>query len=549
MIRFSPRLVTFVALAASAVAVRSPAEARGKKEEVAAPAAPPAPKADRFHDETGARRPFLERLKRAERKTFVVREGGNVAVEVVPRTSLILHLPVDCANLWNEWYAAPETCTPKHVEGQWWAPYASFADTGIDVTLPAQVVAEKWNLKSAAKYADIRAQMEGVVTYTDTLDKARAWAANPGDWVEERVQGTDGVTLVGAVAKEGVSIQPPRGGLMCLSSGTEVRWEAGAAKLKSVLERENRDWDYLKVIETLGRSPRVDVSPISSNSGPLNPWNVAIGAQWGDVSSSRRQKSARAYVHDYPIIDKKSVVDPCSHSLDEIDRFVVANGGESMKLRWLLPAADGGCWSEARQPEKLRAADLPFVRMAFDNQADLVRLPPFVPVRSYDARSLSTATALDMQPDQFVSAVNIRSDIPMEWGRDACNECDAWASLGNAGDPRECALYDSDCLLGYLKLVTASYDLTWGMFEEDGLNVPALPDATGMVCESAPHEGYATRLTLSPDTPAGVRFRPLKVWVPDYPASWKSTQPMPTRGARGRWDYTVPGASLDELFN
>lgn len=538
MIRFSPRLVTFVALAASAVAVPSPAEARGKKEEVAAPAAPPAPKADRFHDETGARRPFLERLKRVERKTFVVREGGNVGVEVVPRTSLILHLPVDCANLWNEWYAAPEACTPKHVEGQWWAPYASFTDAGIDVTLPAQVVAEKWNLKSAGKYEDIRATMEGVVTYTDTLDKARAWAANPGDWVEERVQGKDGVTLVGAVAKEGLSVRPPRGGLVCLSGGTDAHWEAMAPLWADWRQRMQAE-EAREFAEV--RPRRVDIHPAV-------PWRMRMSAPWSRGGS-------RASAEDGGRVPPASeVLSAEKMSLAGLHGVSAARGSTAARVRWWDPQKRNR-WDGTRGvTRRVRIDHVPAVPFGFAHQSDLSQTLGIASRHRSDARTPVEATVLGAQPDELVSAFRDRSFSGDAWRKLTAGDfSEAWRARGARVDLDTCTSENVACLEAYVVFRHQMAQWVSGMYEEDGLSVPALPDASGkapdMVCESAPHEGYATRLALSPDTPAGIRFRPVKVWVPDYPANWKSTQPMPTRGARGRWDYMVPGASLDELFN
>jgi hypothetical protein len=201
--------------------------------------------------------------------------------------------------------------------------------------------------------------------------------------------------------------------------------------------------------------------------------------------------------------------------------------------------------------DKVRLSDLPVLAFAREHKAILMRWPSSLSFSTFDIRNFNEPVRLAEAADEYVrefatGTAGANWALGRESGqRNYIPEMNpAWSA---------CSTSDLGCLQAYVDLVARTDLWAQGVYEEDGLDVEAVTrdpvHTPAMQCESAPHEAYPTVLTFVQDTPAGVRFRPVKVWVPDYPANWKSAQLMPTPGHRGRWAYTIPGASLDELFN
>jgi hypothetical protein len=138
--------------------------------------------------------------------------SGSPTVEIVPGTSIVLTFPAKCVTVWNDWYAEPHVCGPDDLSGEWYAPYATYTETSVRLDIPAAKLAEHFQLTRKSDRVDL--SFYDAFTETGDLAAARAWVANPGDWVVERTQGRDGVTLVGAASE--LVMKVPIGGLVCV---------------------------------------------------------------------------------------------------------------------------------------------------------------------------------------------------------------------------------------------------------------------------------------------------------------------------------------------
>jgi len=97
---------------------------------------------------------------------------------------------------------------------------------------------------------------------------------------------------------------------------------------------------------------------------------------------------------------------------------------------------------------------------------------------------------------------------------------------------------------GIRKADTAVSKWVTDVYEPDGLDVPAMGGP--MTCSSVV-PGAPTYVKLRSNVPAGMKYSPVRVWVPAYPASWVSVTKV-LGWDRDALTLTISEPQLNELF-